>query len=268
MQYTQKTSGGSNHALLPTGYFQRVFLDAPPHTLFGEVFGGGVIRVESTNSSHLTGPIGVQFPGELFAHTPTTVSMLRASGHIGRQWSPNTYASAIGNHPTPSNENLGMRSGLDSYGLLNWRLHAERTFIVGMTGSEGSSIGAPFGPWSIAAAEMRRLIRDARSRHPSEAFEIEGAILPGAEGDEVWRARASAARFRIERSFNGDGTEVLACVEPESGSPCPKWVADRLLAPATRRFFAVLMRRVLLQMPFPIIEETIGENRLVVCTCQ
>ena len=177
----------------------------------GEVFGGGVIRVSRTDASHLTGPLGVQFPGELFAHSPAAVSMLRASGHIGRQWSPNTYASAIGNHPPKGNgtvTNLGMRSGLDSFGMLNWRLpqlHREPTFIVGIPKDTVRPDGAPFAPWTIAAPEMRRLIRDARSRHPNEAFEIEGAILPGAEGDGTRPPAAAIVVDARARSSTGAG---------------------------------------------------------------
>ena len=83
----------------------------------------------------------------------------------------------------------------------------------------------------------------------------------------MWRAEAAAARFVLRRSFDG-GAERLSCVDPETDDPCASWVSDRLLAPATDRLFAVLMRRVLLQMPFPIVREIIGDNRLVVCTCQ
>eukprot|EP00966_Prymnesium_polylepis_P085494 1979412-Prymnesium_polylepis.1 len=56
--------GGSNHYWLPTNVLQRTFADAPPDSLVGEVFGGGVVRVDGTNSSHI-GPKGVRYPGEL-----------------------------------------------------------------------------------------------------------------------------------------------------------------------------------------------------------
>ena len=81
----------------------------------------------------------------------------------------------------------------------------------------------------------------------------------------MWRAEAAAARFVLRRSFDG-AAERLSCVDPETDDPCAAWVSDRLLAPATDRLFAVLMRRMLLQMPFPIVRETVGAHRLVVCT--
>ena len=44
-----------------------MFVDAPPDTLMGDAFGGGIVRVEFTNSSHLTyvaaGPASVHDAG-------------------------------------------------------------------------------------------------------------------------------------------------------------------------------------------------------------
>ena len=81
--------GGSNHYFVPTGILLRFFSDvnkySPETSVFGEVFGGGVVRIDSSNSSHLTGPFGVRYPGELLAHTPESVMMLKNSGHSGRQ---------------------------------------------------------------------------------------------------------------------------------------------------------------------------------------
>ena len=52
---------------VPTGLLQRAFIDAPPDTLMGDAFGGGIVRVEFTNSSHLTyvaaGPASVHDAG-------------------------------------------------------------------------------------------------------------------------------------------------------------------------------------------------------------
>ena len=58
---------------LPANLLQTAFGNAsaypPDATLMGEVFGGGIVRIESTNCSHLTGPAGADFPGELIEHT-------------------------------------------------------------------------------------------------------------------------------------------------------------------------------------------------------
>ena len=78
--------GGSNHWFLPTGLLQRAFIDAEPDTLVGEAFGGGVVRVEWTNSSHLTGPRDI-----LGVVAPEASQLLRESGHNGGQFSPNIF---------------------------------------------------------------------------------------------------------------------------------------------------------------------------------
>ena len=94
------------------------------------------------------------------------------------------------------------------------------------------------------------MIFEARTRRfPGEPFEIDGAVLPGAEGDEVWRATASAADFRIAY----DGASRIECIDPATGAACAAWVEARLLAPPSGRWAAALMRRVLLQMPLPIL---------------
>lgn len=74
---------------MPTGILQEAFSDTevypPDSTLFGEVFGGGIVRIESTNASYITGPAGVRYPGELLGHTPGAKALLVKSGHSGRQ---------------------------------------------------------------------------------------------------------------------------------------------------------------------------------------
>ena len=81
--------GGTNHWFLPTSLLQEAFHDTdaypPDTTLMGEVFGGGIVRIESTNASYITGPAGVRYPGELLGHTPGARALLVQTGHSGRQ---------------------------------------------------------------------------------------------------------------------------------------------------------------------------------------
>ena len=235
--------GGSNHYVLPTGVMQEMFVDSTPDTVYGEVFGGGIVRIEATNASHLTGPLGLQYPGMSGGHTPGTVALLREGGHSGNQWSPNGYASAIGNRPPRRPESF-FESGLDS------------------------EEGAPFMHYTLPAAEIRRVIRDACSRHPAEAFDIEGAVLDGVDGDEEWRAYSEKSRFIIRRRFDDDGSETLSCVDPESEALCDAWTSAVLLSPPSNHVVAVFFRRLLLQMPLPILSKTAGAHRLVHCTGQ
>lgn len=110
--------GGSNSWVVPTGLLQRAFIDAPPDTLMGDAFGGGIVRVEFTNSSHLTyvarGPrLGARCrwpphnrdlarthavvrahqrrgPTEILAvRHPGAKRLLKDSGHCGGQYSAN-----------------------------------------------------------------------------------------------------------------------------------------------------------------------------------
>ena len=117
------------------------------------------MRIEATNASHLTGPLGLQFPGLLSGHTPGTVELLQRGGHSSKQWSPNGYASAVGNRP-PGKPKIFQH--------------------------DASSSGAPFAPYTVQAAEMRRLIRHSRSRYPLDEFDIAGAMLPGVELRTMW----------------------------------------------------------------------------------
>jgi hypothetical protein len=116
----------------------------------GDMFGGGVVRVEGTNCSHL-GAAGVRYPGELVnpegdgCCSPAAVRMLRASGHSGRQWSPMAFACPLGNHPETFGSN---------------------TSILG-AGAAGAAGAAGFAPYTVPARELRRLLVDARERHPT-----------------------------------------------------------------------------------------------------
>lgn len=241
--------GGSNHYLLPTNLLQRLYMDAPADSLAGEIFGGGVVRVEGTNSSHI-GPKGLRYPGELLDRSgdgccrPSVVAMLRASGHSGRQWSPMAFSCAIGNQPmvSPRGSNASILSAASGV----------------------AAATATFERYTIPAPELRRMIRDARARYPDEAFDLSGVLLPGAEGDETWRATAAAARFVIRRRQEPSGGEGLTCVD-EGGAPCDSWVVARLLAEPSGHWLAWLANKLLLQQPYPLVAGDEGAHRRVHC---
>lgn len=71
-----KVHGGSNHLLLPTGLFQRWFVES-------SAFGGGVVRVEHTSSPYLR----ALYPGELQLDE-LTLDVLKRAEHVGRQFAP------------------------------------------------------------------------------------------------------------------------------------------------------------------------------------
>ena len=176
--------GGSNHYFLPAGLLQQWFAEYPPDTsVLGNAFGGGIIRIaEGTNTSHLNGPGGFRYPGELLGHTPGAVDLLVISGHSGRQWSPMAFACAAGNKPWKMMVEQGVNNGLGSwvntgnnddgkYGYLKRHIGSGRvrsshwdpaTVLSKATEAEGLVV--PFDPYTLPAPELRRIIRDARER--------------------------------------------------------------------------------------------------------
>ena len=155
---------------------------------------------------------------------------LVAAGHSGRQWNAMGGYTKVGNHPPRDADVDG----------------EERHWTGGFT---------------VPSMEMRRLLRDAQARFPRESFIVEGSLLPGCVGDELWRARASAVRFRLVRS-GADGT--LRCYESDGGA-CSGRTRSVLLAPPSGHWLSRLLRSLLLQQPNPIVHEDAGPHRRVHC---
>jgi hypothetical protein len=72
-----KVHGGSNHLFLPTGLFQQWFAASTT------VLGGGVVRIEATDSLFLQ----QLYPGE-FPLEAELVEHLQKAGHVGREFGP------------------------------------------------------------------------------------------------------------------------------------------------------------------------------------
>ena len=104
---------------------------------------------------------------------------------------------------------------------------------------------------------MRRLLADARRRYPHESFVVEGAILPGAEGDEEWRATASAHSFSIARLAEGDSIE---CTDRGTGAACSARVSAVLTSEPKDHLVSWLIRKILYQKQVPCLLE--GEDRV------
>ena len=154
-----------------------------------------------------------------------------------------TFACALGNRieSLGSNVNSGHIPGLDD--------------------------SAPFDPYTIAAPEFRRLLSIATWRFPSEDFEIRGAILPGIEGDEAWRANEASSRFviirRQQNSLLANDTQTMQCIDLDSQLPCDKWTEMTLLAQPSDHWLAIVFRKVLLQQPYPVVfDESLAHRRV------
>ena len=249
---TDGHAGGSNHYIVPTGLLQIAFADAPADaTLAGELFGGGVVRVESSNSSFLSGEVGVQYPGEIRGHAPDVAPLLRMGGHSGRQWSPMSYHCAIGNHRRPSGaRNVGNNNDGFTY---DWTELVGDGRGAGGVRDNAPGVSAADGHYTVPAPEFRRLLREARLRYGDETFTVAGAVLPGPTGDEKWRATAAAARFEIRHS----PSEGARCVDGDTGATCARDVEAALLAPPSGNPLGWFVRRLLLSQPYPIVPEDI-----------
>ena len=73
--------GGSNHLLVPTGLLFDWFKHAPPDTVFGNAFGGGLVRVDSVRGTFLE---GLNAWARLEPE-PVAANLLRTAGHGGVQ---------------------------------------------------------------------------------------------------------------------------------------------------------------------------------------
>ncbi len=194
-----------------------------------------MVRVDATTSSYLRGPGGLRYPGEQLGHSESSSSLLARSGHSGRQWNPMTFACSLRDRPVQA-VNAGHIPGLDA--------------------------GAPFDPYTLPAPAFRTLVRDAAARSDDEEFTITGALLPGATGDEAWRASAAAARFFLW--YRRDAGDVQ-CTDRDTGLPCSDWLRSVVAAPPSRRLLPALMRKVLLSQPYPILSQDAGAHRRVTC---
>eukprot|EP00929_Paragymnodinium_shiwhaense_P096087 TRINITY_DN57583_c0_g1_i1.p1 TRINITY_DN57583_c0_g1~~TRINITY_DN57583_c0_g1_i1.p1 ORF type:complete len:561 (+),score=56.93 TRINITY_DN57583_c0_g1_i1:197-1879(+) len=192
--------GGSNHLLLPTGLLQR-WSDEGSLRILGAAansFGGGVVRIEYTDSAYLNG----LYPGESTAELPPeVVRVLRDGGHIGRQYAP-TPRRVLG----PEVRAL----------LPRWNV------------GDG-----PFPRYTVPAQELSRMLFEARAM--GENFSITYTHLPGTLGDETWRASALGRKIMCnissigERCSSADGGALATGV--------PQLPTLDLVARKTRVFF-------------------------------
>ena len=149
-----KVHGGSNHLIVPTGLLFHAFANRSD----AHVYGGGVIRVEETNSNWFR----TIYPAELthILEPSIVVSLLT---HVG--------------HPPPIYFNPGANRVL---GLLErgWVNHSGNIF-----------------QYTVPAIEFKRLLYEAMKK--DQNFTVTFAQLPGTKGDELWRAFAVRRRFQV-----------------------------------------------------------------------
>jgi len=180
-----RLQGGSNHLIAPTGLLQIYAADrhaAPPaaravgrmvEALIGAAavadhFGGGLVRIESTSSLRMH----VFSPGDVTSSlSPRLRAMLAEVGHLGRQFNP-SVRRAFGHEASLS--------------MPRWQ-------------EDGT--GGPFLQYTMPALELRRVLADIRQHN--ESFSLTYVRLPGALGDNHWRASASGPRVSLVEDGQG-----------------------------------------------------------------
>lgn len=165
-------------------------------------------------------------PAETSARlAPGAVELLRRHGHSGRAFNP-AFALNIGPHALPPRAK-----------------------------------GAPFVRYSLPAYELRRQLRDARAK--GERFELVYTHLPGAAGDERWRATVGGRTIRLVEGARTSCT-VLA---PGEGGARTCQADDVALAPFPRRDYwarpvASALGALQSWNPHPILEDVEPQTEL------
>lgn len=159
-----RVHGGSNHLVMPTGLLEQWASQHPDGLLASTSLGGGIVRVEYTDSAWLNS----LHPGEHSSALPArVVSVLQQGGHLGRQYNPSPRR-VLG----PEIRSLMPR----------W--------------NPGNG---PFPRYTVPALEIRRLV--TMLRKSGSNFSLIYTHLKRALGDEVWRA--SGEGRRVEYNVSG-----------------------------------------------------------------
>lgn len=146
-----KQFGGSNHLLVPTGLLQAQYSDGVPKIDVGswavDAFGGGLVRVDSTNSSILQQLAPADATAQLPKHARDMLKGIGASGAYFELYAARNY--------------FGRHGDLQATALHN-------------RGTEGPRLGDP--PYAQPAYELRRVLALARAH--GEDFEVVYTRLP------------------------------------------------------------------------------------------
>jgi hypothetical protein len=143
-----RLQGGSNHLLLPTGLLQQAYYEGWQAT--ENPFGGGIIRIEATDSTWINGMYPAEYTPVL---TDGTQQLLRDAGHSGRH-----FNSLI-------------------------------TRVVGAFAVPSRPPGSAFVKYTLPAFEVRRLLKEARQHNESFSLEyshLPGAVCVYLQGNHLF----------------------------------------------------------------------------------
>lgn len=142
-----KQFGGTNHLVVPTGLLQEHFAASTTGSWAADAFGGGLVRVDFTNSSVLQELTPADATGQLPKHARALLAGLGTSGAYFELYAARNY--------------FGRRGDLNASALHN-------------RGSEGPRLDDP--PYAQPAYEFRRVLALARVR--GERFKVVYTHLP------------------------------------------------------------------------------------------
>ena len=192
--------GLSNNALgIPTGILQAWLADSPASWTFG----GGVVRVEWTNSEFLN----ALYPGEITSLLdPHTRALLRIGGHATRQFNPKARR-VLGQHIRRK--------------MPRWE----------------DSSQLPYVRYTVPALELRRMLAEARraASATNTTFDLTytrlGAYRANEDNDdvdvEIWRASGRGVTVRLSRD---DGRGDFRCMSRDESGVGSTWQAMRRAA--------------------------------------
>lgn len=181
-----RQQGGSNHLLpVPMSLLQARRYRGP--SVGGDAFGGGIVRIEHHNSTHMGGLCPAETSTQL---TDAAIALLQQTGHSGRVFNP-AFAMNIGPHALPPRPDT------------------------------------PFVRYTLPAYELRRQLRDARRKaEPFELTYTRLPGTVGDELWRVHaRGRTIKLVVSSDRDWMGDACIVLDEGPSDTGGtedPCQK----------------------------------------------
>jgi hypothetical protein len=174
--------GGGNHLILPVALLQRHWHDSANPT---GGFGGGIVRVEGTNN--LTW-LDNMYPGNLIdTLSGAARARLKLANHNLCFFVPMTGRSASLD-PSPA-------------------------AVTSASASASAQAAATKVPYTLHFSELLRLLNEAD--HRQGGYSISYTRLPGAEGDEAWRAFAGGPSVRITCDGRGKRTCTTTGPNPD-----------------------------------------------------
>jgi len=197
-----KQWGGGNHLLVPTGLLQEHFLTASTPSWASDAFGGGLLRVDATNSSVLQRLAPAEATPQLPEHARQLLLGVGATGRYFELYAARNY----------------------------WdRDHDFESSALHNRGSDAVRLDDP--PYVQPAYEMRRVLKLARAK--GEVFYLKYTNVPWLGHPKDYASYTGKQVVLEENPATGSRTctvEGLSCADSEIAllPPPPRWLTSLL----------------------------------------